>query len=110
MSSILISKRATGKILKDWDTHSKLWGRSVIPCLQYYHRSYSTLNEGRIVEHGSRLILSFIEQSEASQYQYLTVGLGSDCTILVGPSTFFQTGVHSIDWVDKRFNLTSGAC
>jgi hypothetical protein len=75
--------------------------------LAYYQRSYSTLNDGRVIEHGLSLIVSFIEQSEASQHQYLTVDLGSGCTLLLAPSTFFQAGTHFIDWVGQKFKLDS---
>jgi hypothetical protein len=81
----------------------------VISCLQYYHRSYSTLNDGYIIEHGSGLALSFIAHHEARDYQYLSIDLSSDCTLLLGPLTFFQDGVHSIDWVDRKFKLTSAS-
>jgi hypothetical protein len=106
VSSISISKRATEKLLKDSDYRSKLRGVPLVPCLAYYQRSYSTLNDGRIIEHGPGLILSFIEQSEAGQYQYPTVDLGSGCTLLLAPSTFFQSGTHFIDLVDdQKFKL-----
>jgi hypothetical protein len=102
VSSISISQRATEKILKDRDIHSQL-GRPVIPYLLHYQRSYSTLNDGRIIEHGPGFFLSFIEQSEASDDQYLSIDLGSNRTLVIGPATCFQDGVHSIDWVDWKF-------
>jgi hypothetical protein len=86
-----------------------LTGKPLIPRLTYYYRSYSTLNDGRIIEHGPGFTLSFIEQSEARQYQYLTVDLDGGCMLLVGPSTFFQAGEHFIDWVDQKFMLDSVA-
>jgi hypothetical protein len=107
MPSIRISENATEKILKDRETHSTLSGKSLIPRLTYYCRSYSTLNDGRIIEHGPGFILSFIEQSEAAQYHDLTVGVGSGCTLLLAPSTFFQAGAHFIDWADQKFKLDS---
>jgi hypothetical protein len=110
MSRISISKSATEKILKDTDIHSQLLGRPVIPYLLYYQRCYSTLNDGRIIEYGSGPTLSLIEHYDANDGQYLSIDLGSDCTLVVGPSTFFQAGVHSIDWVDRKFKLTGGAC
>jgi hypothetical protein len=107
MPSITISEKATEKILKDRENHLNLLGKPLIPRLTYYSRSYSTLNDGRIIEHGSGLTLSFIDRSEAGQYDYLTVDLGSGCTLLLAPSTFFQTGTHSIDWADQKFKLDS---
>jgi hypothetical protein len=109
VASISISKRATEKILKDRYRQSTLLGKSLVPCLNYYHRSYSTLNDGRIIEHGPGFFLSFIEQSEARPYHYLTVDLGSGCTLLLAPSTFFQAGAHFIDWADRKFKLKSVA-
>ena len=107
MASIRISEKATEKILKDRETHATLSGKSLIPRLTYYCRSYSTLNDGRIIEHCPGFIMSFIDQSEAAQYHDLTVSFGSGCTLLLAPSTFFQTGTHSIDWVDQKFKLDS---
>jgi hypothetical protein len=107
MSSVSISKRAAAKILEDWDHRSKLLGIVLVPCLAYYQRSYSTLNDGRTIEHGPGFNLSFIEQPEAAQYHYLTVDLGSGCTLLLAPSTFFQAGTYSIDWADQKFKLDS---
>ncbi len=109
MSSISISKTASEKILKDREVHSQLLGRIVTPYLLYYHRSYSTLNEGRIIEHGSGLTLTFIDHYDQSDDHYLSIDLGSNCTLVVGPSTFFQAGAHFIDWVDQKFKLTSVA-
>jgi hypothetical protein len=91
------------------DSHSQLLGRHVIPYLLYCQRSYSTLNDGRIIEHGSGLTLSFIEHYDANDGQYLSIDLSSDCTLLLAPLTFFQAGAHSIDWVDQKFKLTSVA-
>jgi hypothetical protein len=109
VSSVSISKRATEKILQGQRHSLDLVGKPPIPRLTYYYRSYSTLNDGRIVEHGPGFILSFIEQSEARPYHYLTVDLGSGCTLLLAPSTFFQAGAHFIDWADRKFKLKSVA-
>jgi hypothetical protein len=75
VSNISISKRAKEKILKDRDSQSALLGKSLVPCLNNYSRSYSTLNDGRMIEHGPGFFLSFIEQSEASDDQYLSIDL-----------------------------------
>jgi len=105
MSKISISNRATEKILNDWNCRSTPAGAALAPCLAYFQRSYVKLNEGRIVEHGSGLILSFIEQSEARQYRYLAIDLDGGCTVFLAPSAFFQAGAHFIDWVDHKFKL-----
>jgi len=107
MPNVSISEKATEKILKDRETHSILSGTPLIPRLTYYYRSYSTLTDGRIIEHGPGFTLSFIEQSEAGQYQHLTIDLGSGCALLLAPSTFFQAGAHFIDWADQKFKLDS---
>ena len=66
------------------------------------------MNDAHIIEHGSGLALSFVEHHDANQY--LSIDLSSDCTLLLETFTFFQVGVHSIDWVDRKFKLTTGAC
>jgi hypothetical protein len=105
VASISISKRATEKILKERDRQSTFLGKSLVPCLNYYTRSYSTLNDGRIIEHGPGFFLSFIEPSEARDDQYLSIDLGGNCTLVIGPATYLQDGVHSIDWIDWKFTL-----
>ena len=107
VSNISISISATEKILKDWHHRSKLLGKALVPCLAYYQRSYSTLNDGRIIEYGPGLLLSLIEQPEAGQYHYLAVDLGRGCTLLLAPSTYFEAGAHFIDSVDQKFKLDS---
>jgi hypothetical protein len=110
MPSITISKTASERILEERDSRSQFLGRQIIPRLLYYQRSYSELNDGRVIEHGSGLTLSFTEYDEGSDDQYLPIDLGSNCTLLVGPSTFFQSGVYSIDWVGRKFKLSSVVC
>jgi hypothetical protein len=110
MASVSISKTAAEKILKEKDIRSRFSGRPVIPRLHYYRRSYSTLNDGRTIEYGSGFSLSFVECDDAGDDQYLSIDLGRDCTLLVGPSTMFQAGVHSIDWFDQKFKLSGPVC
>jgi hypothetical protein len=59
------------------------------------------------VEHGSGLTFSFIDGKEAKGDQYLSVDLADTCTLALGPAAFFGVATHVIDWVDKRFTLTS---
>jgi hypothetical protein len=110
MASLSISKTAADKILRERDIRCRSLGRPVLPRLHYYHRSYSTLSDGRTIEYGSGLSLSFVDCEDAGGNQYLSIDLGSDCTLLVGPSTIFQSEVRAIDWDDQKFKLSDPVC
>ena len=73
----------------------------------YYHRSYSKFSGGHVGEYGPALILSFIERHAADDEQYLSIDIGNECTVVIGPATFFQDGEHMIDWADQKFKLES---
>jgi hypothetical protein len=107
MSKISISEVATDKILRDRRTFIGLRGRDLTPCLTYYSRCYSNLNDGRVIEHGSGLLLSFIEPAAAEDKQYLRIPLDSNCTVALHHYELFQMGGQSIDWVDRKFTLSS---
>jgi len=107
MTNISISKTASQRIIKETENQFKSQPQKTIPCLLYYHRSYSNLTDGRTVEHGSGLTFSFIDGKEAKGDQYLSVDLGDHFTLALGPAAFFSVGTHLIDWVDKRFTLAS---
>lgn len=106
MSNISISNAALDKIVEDTNSQTAS-GPRPIPRLLYYHRSYSTLNDGRIIEHGSGLTLSFVEPGEAKNDYYVPLYLDGGVILLIGPSAFFAAGRHEIDWVDRKFTLTS---
>ena len=108
MVKIRISESAVAKIRHDLAERSHFDG-AILPLLLYYHRSYSTLNDGRTVEHGPGLSLSFVATERARDSQYLPLDLGHGCTVLIGPASFFQAGEHSIDLVENQFVLTSQA-
>jgi hypothetical protein len=106
MSHVIISKAAAEKILKESErVHATL----LVSRLLYYNRSYSTLGDGRTIEYGPGLVLSFIISDEARDKQYLPITLGRDRSLVLAPAEFFQTGTHSIDWVDENFTLTSAS-
>jgi hypothetical protein len=107
MSNISISKAALDKIIEDKSARTALSAHHLIPRLLYHHRSYSTLNDGRTIEHGPGLTLSFIEPDEAESDHYLPVDPEAHGSLVVGPSTFFRTGKHEIDWTDRKFTLKS---
>jgi hypothetical protein len=83
---------------------------AVVPCLNYYNRSYRTPHDGTVIESGAGLALSFFaDRSDADGYDYLSVPLDSVSPLLLGPSEFFASGAHCIYWADQRFRLSSGA-
>jgi hypothetical protein len=104
---ISISKSASAKILEEEDNRFEALERPMVPRLLYYHRSYSKLNRGRIREYGPVLIFLFIGRDEADDEWYLSVDIGNECRLVIGPATFFQVGEQSIDWADQKFKLES---
>ena len=107
MAGVSISKSASKKIQADGDRRSSIMGKTVLPRLLYYHRSYSKSSEGRAREYGPVLTLSFIEHHEVDDGQYLSVDIGAGCTLVIGPATFFGDGEHLIDWDGQKFKLVS---
>jgi hypothetical protein len=67
------------------------------------------LNDGRVIEHGSGLVLHFIEPCDAADERYLTIDLDGECMVALEPRDKFKAGLHSIDWVERKrkFTLTS---
>jgi hypothetical protein len=105
--SISIGPAALDKILRDRAIFIDLRGRDQMPRLAYYLRCYSTLTDGRVIEHGDGLGLDFIEPREAGDGRYLTLELDGNCTIALEPRDKFQVGSHSIDWIDRKFTVAS---
>lgn len=108
MPNIFFSKAAAEKITED-TKYQPSSNAPLIPRLLYHHRSYSTLNDGRTIEHGPGLTLSFVEPKEANREYYLPLYLRDGLTLLVGPASFFGAGTHEIDWAGRKFTLNSVA-
>lgn len=110
MPILSISNAASEKILQDRDARSRFLGRPVIPPLHYYHRCHSPSNDGRTIECGAGLTLSFVESGEAGDDQYLSIGPGNDCTLLIGPATLVprRSAFHRL--ADQKFKLNSPVC
>ena len=109
MTSILISKPAAHKISKHREYLSSTMGDNrdaTIPSLVWSHRTYSTLKNGEVIEHGPRLYLSSVKLEEADQYVVVTLEDGG--LVAIRPVEKFSTGIHEIGLVDDRFTLHSG--
>jgi hypothetical protein len=108
MTSISISKAAARKISKHRDYLSSTMvdkRGGIVPSLVWSHRTYSTLKNGEVIEHGSRFYLSSVKLDEADQYVVVTLEDGS--LVAIRPVQKFNTGIHRIGIVDDRFTLHS---
>ena len=74
--------------------------------LGYFHRSYSTYNDGSVVEHGTGFALSTIDPHDPRETRGIVikpVTLTSDADILVGGGEAIMSTSFSIGWSKWRF-------
>ena len=108
MPDVFVTPAAAEKILRDKEIFVNLRGPNVVPRLDYYVRSYSTFKDGQIVEHGDGLVLSFVDPSGEMHHQdYVRIEIEGGVAVLLGPADHFRKGLHSIDWRDRTFKLTT---
>lgn len=110
MSEITISKLAVAKILADPKFRASRQNKSthLIPILRYYQRSYSTLNDGRLIEHGDGFMLSFggeadIEEGRGIKFQAVTIAPGID--VIVGADDAMFSTPFNIGWSNAKFTF-----
>src|ERR1700690_1985057 len=107
MPNISITPVAIAKILADTQIFMNLRGPDMIPLFSYSTHGWYNLNDGRIIELGPSISLSFIGSAKAREFPYLVVDLKGGRKALFQPAEHFHTGTHCIDWVDRKFTLTS---
>jgi hypothetical protein len=105
--NVSFTQSATDKILRDKHIFIDLRGEEVVPRISYFVGGHYYPNEGGMIELGPMLALSFIAPSEAQASHYMTVDLNGECIVLLDPAVHFRIGAHQIDWVDRKFKLTS---
>jgi hypothetical protein len=73
MPQITISKLAVEKITKDPTFRQLREGAPMgaVPILFYYQRSYSTLKDGSIIEHGDGFGLNFVDPKDLKEQKTL---------------------------------------
>jgi hypothetical protein len=108
MSQVIISKSAIEKITNDPKFRQLREDKTdlKVPFLYYYRRSYSTLHDGTIVEHGDGFMLSFINRNELKEtvdIVFKTVTLGEGLDILVGGPRLILSESFTIGWSNQKF-------
>ena len=107
MYSIYISDAAINRIRYEKSCLDNNSAIDLVPCINYYRRSYSTLRDGQIIEHGDGIVLSFIDKDCALDDQYMCITIDGGEIIAVSPSDHFKCGRHSIGWNNGKFKLGS---
>src|SRR5665213_1311690 len=109
MSHITIKKSAAGKLSSDPEFRRWCEGKSdKAPVLSYYRRSYSTLHDGTVIEHGDGFMLSFVDPKEVREtgdVTYETVALADGVDILVGGTRSILSEDFTIGWSNAKFTL-----
>jgi hypothetical protein len=106
MPDISFPEAALDKVVEDRRHHAPSGSHSLVPRLLYHHRSYSTLRDGRTIERGPGLSLSFIAAGEVENGNYLLMNRN----VTARSSSVHRSSlaaVHEIDWVDRKFTLKS---
>lgn len=110
MSRIIISKLAVEKITKDpkFRQLRESGPEGAVPIFFYYQRSYSTLKDGSLIEHGDGFGLNFIDPKDIKASQgiaYESNSIGDGVHVIVsGPAELLSSGFN-IDWSDNKFAL-----
>jgi hypothetical protein len=108
--SITISQSAIAKIAKElkFRQEYEIGSRSGVPLLYYYQRSYSTLHDGTIIEHGDGFGLHFVDPAdlmEQREIAYESIPIGDSANVIIGGPTELLSGGFEIDWSGKKFSL-----
>src|SRR4029077_16320240 len=95
---IRISRMAMHKIMKDHE-YRVLLGKVddeelSLPLLHFSHRHYTTLHNGKVIEHGPIFVLSSVGVRDLDQCTIVELANGR--RIALRPSEIFDTGIHRI--------------
>jgi hypothetical protein len=110
MSQITISKLAIEKIMGDpkFQEFREDEPARLVPLLYYYQRSFSTLNDGKIIEHGDGFMLSFVNPDairETDEITYEAVGIVGGVNIVVGGTRAVLSNPFNIGWSNAKFTI-----
>lgn len=108
MNQITISKLAIDRILNDPKFRQLRENNArEVPLLYYFQRSYSTLHDGTVIEHGDGFMLSFVnpaEIAETGDIAYKTVA-SEGVSIFIGGPKPLLSGSFTIGWSNAKFTL-----
>lgn len=101
MPQITISKLAVEKIVNDPKFRQSREDNAdhEAPLLYYYQRSYSTLKDGTVIEHGDGFMLSFVNQEEIVE----TKDIAYKSVVIAGGVNIFVGGPRSL--LSRSFNV-----
>lgn len=108
MPRIALNKSAIDKLIEDpklrqWQDGEP--GRRV-PFLGYFRRSYTTLHDGTVTEHGDGFTLTTIDPADAKETKGIvlkSVAVADGLHILVGGDESIMSGSFIIGWSKWKF-------
>ena len=108
MSRIALSKSAADKLIEDPNLRQRRNSMSDprVSLLRYFHRSYSTLHDGTVTEHGDGFTLTTIDPADAKETKSIvlkSVAVTDDINILVGGDESIMSGRFTISWSKWKF-------
>ena len=110
MPRIVLSKSAIAKLMMDPNLKSWRDGRAIsrVPLLGYYSRSYMTLHDGTIIEHGDGFMLTSIDPFDARETRGTVLqptAVADGLSILVGGDKSVMSNGFTIGWTDGKFTF-----
>jgi hypothetical protein len=114
MPSITICQSAIEKITKELKFRQahEIRPGDAVPLLYYYQRSYSTLKDGTVIEHGDGFGLHFVDPADLDVSEgmvYLTIPVGDGTHVTVGGPKDIMSGRFRIGWAKNKFSLELSA-
>ena len=79
-----------------------------VPLLHYYQRSFSTLNDGKITEHGAGFMLTFVNPDEIKQTEditYESIDIADGVKVVIGGTREIFSNAFNIGWSNAKFTL-----
>ena len=108
MPHITLSQSAVDKLMAD--PKLRRWREGEpdrrVPILGYFRRSYTTLHDGTVVDHGNGFMLATIDPEDAEETKGIvleSVAVAGGLDILVGASPSVMSGSFTIGWSDWKF-------
>lgn len=110
MGRITISKSAVGKLIGDLKIRHDGSDEPgcVTPLLYYYHRSFSTLNDGTVIQHGDGFMLAYVNSEKirkAEDITYEAVAIVDGFEIIVGGPRSLMSSNFTIGCANGKFTF-----
>ena len=108
MSSVVLSKSAVNKLMNDPALYQWRGGahNRRVPFLGYFRRSYTTLHDGTVIDHGDGFMLTTIDPDDVDETEGIvlrSVPVSAGLHILVGGNNAIMSDNFTIGWSDCTF-------